>query len=80
LISCFCYANPVSDFLSPEPLFLRRSDPIEVTRPHRDPGLVLAAARAKFGVNAIWLDVSNTSSESEAVTPGLRTAGSPAAR
>jgi hypothetical protein len=57
LSTCFCYAHPVSDLMSPEPLFLRRSDPIEVTRPHRDPKSVSAAARGIFRVNAIGPNV-----------------------
>src|SRR5271166_1604475 len=38
-------------------LFSRRSDPIEVTRPHRGPGSVFAATRGIFGVDAIGPDV-----------------------
>src|SRR5258707_1296965 len=38
-------------------LFLRRSNPIEVTRPHRSPGVVFAAMRGIFGIDAIGPDV-----------------------
>jgi hypothetical protein len=42
----------------PEPLFSRRSDPIEVTRPHRGPGSVFAATRGIFGVDTIGPNVT----------------------